>query len=152
MDKKQLLIHQLEKKAAAYAEAARVITPPTGWVKAIRTALGMTMEQLAAKLSMTKQAVLEIEKREKEGRITLNSLQQTADAMDMKLVYGLIPKDGSFENLIERKAHALAKEIVLRTSQSMKLEDQENSEERIREAIAEKKLKFKYEIPKALWD
>lgn len=39
--------------------------------------------------------------------------------------------DGSLDALIERKAKALATEIVLRTSNSMKLEDQENSMYRI---------------------
>jgi hypothetical protein len=45
----------------------------------------------------------------------------------MQLVYGLVPKDGSLEALIERKAKQLATQIVLRTSNSMKLEEQENS-------------------------
>lgn len=152
MDKQQLIISQLEKRVSAFSEAVAIPTPPSGWVKAVRNALGMTLEQLGKKLSVSKQAALEIEKREKEGRITINSLRETAHAMDMKLVYGFVPKDGSFEKLIDKKATALAKEIVLRTSQSMKLEDQENSDERIAKAIEEKTLKLKQQLPKALWD
>ncbi|MCC5933360.1 MAG: mobile mystery protein A [Candidatus Cyclonatronum sp.] len=152
MDKQQLIISQLEKRVSAFSEAVAIPHPPSGWVKAVRNALGMTLEQLGKKLSVSKQAALEIEKREKEGRITINSLRETAHAMDMKLVYGFVPKDGSFEKLIDKKATALAKEIVLRTSQSMKLEDQENSDERIAKAIEEKTLKLKQQLPKALWD
>ena len=49
----------------------------------------------------------------------------------MQLVYGLVPKDGSLEALIERKAKELAKQIVMPTSNTMKLEDKKNPKERI---------------------
>jgi hypothetical protein len=47
--------------------------------------------------------------------------------MDLQLIYVLIPKDGTLELLIDRKARELATKIVNRTSHSMKLEGQENS-------------------------
>jgi hypothetical protein len=50
----------------------------------------------------------------------------------MELVYGLVPKDGSIEKLIDRKAKELATRIVSRTSNSMKLEDQENTQQRLK--------------------
>lgn len=56
------------------------------------------------------------------------------------------------EALIDRKAEELAKEIVRRTSNTMKLEDQENSRQRIEKAIAERTMAIKSEMPKALWD
>ena len=71
--------------------------------------------------------------------------------MDMKLVYGLVPIDGSIEKMIEKRAMALAREIVLRTSNSMKLEDQQNSNERIDRAIQEKVMEIKDELPKYIW-
>jgi len=70
----------------------------------------------------------------------------------MQLVYGFVPKDGSLEALIERKAEEKATQIVLHTSNTMRLEDQENSAERIKKAIEEKKNLFKNELPKILWD
>lgn len=84
----------------------------------------MSLQQVADKLAITKQSVQEIEIREKEGSITLNSLKETANALDMQIVYGLMPKDGNIEDLIERKAKELALRIVSRTSNTMKLEDQ----------------------------
>jgi hypothetical protein len=42
--------------------------------------------------------------------------------------------------------------IVARTSNTMKLEDQENSEIRLSKAIEERKALLKYEMPKILWD
>lgn len=152
MNKKNLLKQQLNGKMAAYATLKHVAIPPTGWIKAIRSALGMSMQQLGNKLSITKQSVQEIEQREREGSITIKSLKEVASAMDMQLVYGFVPNDGSLDALIDRKAKELAKQIVMRTSNTMKLEDQQNSEERLEQAIQERTIAIKNEMPKILWD
>lgn len=136
----------------AYNSLAKVQPPPTGWIRAVRLAVGMSLQQLGKKLSITKQSMLDVEKREKDGSISLKALRDAAEALDMQLVYGFVPKDGSLEAMIERKARDLAREIVLRTSNTMKLEDQENSAERITKAIEEKTTLFKNELPKILWD
>ncbi len=112
----------------------------------------MSLQQLADKLSITKQSVQEIELREKEGTITLKNLRVAANALDMQLVYGLVPKDGSLEKLIDRKARELATRIVSRTSNTMKLEDQENTQQRLKKAIEERTAIIKNELPKMLWD
>lgn len=129
-----------------------MIPPPTGWIKAIRTALGISMRQLGNRLSITKQSVQDIEKREQEGSITLKALKEAAKALDMQLVYGFVPNDGTLEALIDRKAKELATQIVSRTSNTMKLEDQENSKQRIEKAIEERAIVLKNEMPKSLWD
>ena len=152
MNKKKLQIEQMENKLSGFSTAQKVLTPPTGWVKAVRVSLGMSLQQLADKLSITKQSAQEIELREKEGSITLKSLRETADALDMQLVYGLVPKDGSIEKLIDRKARELATRIVSRTSNTMKLEDQENTQQRLKKAIEERTAVIKNELPKMLWD
>lgn len=152
MNKKKLQLEQLDRKIKGFSEATKVTPPGTGWVKAVRLSLGMSLQQLANKLSITKQSVQEIEKREKEGNITLKSLKKAANALDMKLVYGLVPNDGTLDALIEHKARELAIKIVTRTSNNMKLEDQENSEERLKKAIEERTTNIKNEMPKILWD
>jgi predicted DNA-binding mobile mystery protein A len=152
MHKKSLQIQQLNAKMQAFTGANKVVAPPTGWLKAIRTALGMSLVQLGKKLNVTKQSVLEMEEREKEGSITIKSLREAARALDMQLVYGLVPNDGSIDALIERKAKELAKQIVMRTSNSMKLEDQENTKQRLEKALQERTIIIKNEMPKSLWD
>jgi len=72
--------------------------------------------------------------------------------MDMQLVYGFLPNDGSIDALIERRATEIATQIVLRTANTMKLEDQANSVNRIEEAIKERTVAIKNEMPKILWD
>ncbi len=137
---------------SGFAALNQAAIPPTGWIKAIRTAIGMSMQQLGNKLSISKQGIQDIEKREKEGSITIKSLKEIARALDMELVYGFVPKDGSLDALIDRKAKELATLIVLRTSNTMKLEDQGNTNKRIENAIKERAEKIKNEMPKILWD
>lgn len=152
MTNKSLKIEQLSKKTRELKGLVNLGIPPTGWIKAIRLAIGMSARQLGDKLHITRQGVQEMEKREKDGAITIQSLREVARTLDMNFVYGFVPKDGTFEALIDRKARELATRIVLRTSQSMQLEDQENSPQRIQKAIEERTEAIKKEIPKALWD
>lgn len=93
-----------------------------------------------------------MEEREKEGAITLKSLREVAKALDMKVVYALVPTKGSVEEMIDQKAKELAIKIVMRTSTSMMLENQENSADRIKKAIEERAEELKTENLKLLWD
>jgi predicted DNA-binding mobile mystery protein A len=152
MRNNKLQFQQLNEKIDQLTGLQHVIVPPIGWIKAIRNGIGMTMEQLGKKLSITKQGVMDIEKREKEGAITIKSLQEIAKAMDMKLVYGFVPNEGDLEQMIETRAIEMAKKIVERTSNTMKLEDQANSKERIEKAIKERASEIINNTPKILWD
>jgi predicted DNA-binding mobile mystery protein A len=152
MKRKKLQIEQLSKKLKPYISVDKEIRPSMGWVKTIRTSIGMSLEQLGDKLGITKQSAQNLEKREREGSITIKALNEAGKAIDMRLVYGFVPIDGSIENLIERKAKKIATEIVMRTSSTMKLEDQENSSERIEKAINERTKELVEEMPKILWD
>ncbi|WP_018344078.1 mobile mystery protein A [Cytophaga aurantiaca] len=152
MKKNKLQIEQLSQKIQGFGYLIETTKPTIGWIKTIRTSLGMSLEQIGNKLNITRQSAQNLEKREAAGAITLKSLEEAANALDMKLVYALVPKDGSIEKLIERKANQLAVEIVMRTSGTMKLEDQENSPERIKKAIAERTSEIIDELPKMLWD
>jgi predicted DNA-binding mobile mystery protein A len=150
--KKILILNQLDAKMKRLNTTSIGELPSTGWIKATRMALGMSQEQLGKKLQITRQSVQELEKREKEGTITLKTLKEVAKAMDIQLVYGFIPNQGSLEALIEKKAIELATRIVMRTSNSMKLEDQQNSDKRLQKAIKERTRMLVNEMPKILWD
>lgn len=150
--KKTLILNQLDAKIKKLNTESIIELPSIGWIKATRMALGMSQEQLGKKLQITRQSVQELEKREKEGTITLKTLKEVAKAMDIQLVYGFIPNQGSLEALIEKKASELATRIVMRTSNSMKLEDQQNSDKRLQKAIKERTRMLINEMPKILWD
>lgn len=150
--KRSLLINQLDEKISGFATAMKNSIPAKGWVNAIRMALGLTLEQLGKKLSMTKQAAYQMELREAEGSITIQSLKLVAESLEMDFVYGFVPKSGTLENYIDLKAEEMAKKIVERTSVSMGLENQLNRPDRIQKAILEKKEEIKRLMPKSLWD
>jgi predicted DNA-binding mobile mystery protein A len=152
MAKKTLELNLLEQRLATFSKLESFSAPNGGWVKSIRTALGMTLLQMGKRLGVSKQAVLDMEKREAEGSITLKALREVGQAIDMQLVYGFVPNDGSLDALIEKKARELASQIVHRTSSSMVLEDQANSEYRLNQAIDERTLEIKQQMPKILWD
>ena len=147
-----LLRKQLAPKQAAFRSAKTIVNPANGWLNAVRTSLGMSLEQVAHKLGVSKQNVQSLEMREKQKTISLKSLETVAHAMDMQLVYALIPKDDTLDALIERKAEALAYDLVQRTAQTMILEDQEVPYERLKDAVAERKQEIIQNNPKTLWD
>ena len=151
-NKKKLLIEQLDQKLKYFQKTEMVLVPEKGWVNTIRTALNMTMAQLGTKLNITRQGVKSIEESEAKGTISLNSLKDIAEALDLKFVYGFVPKDGTIDNLINSKAEKLARKIVLRTNQNMKLENQGIRDEKINESIIDLANEIKREMRKSLWD
>ncbi|MBO0589953.1 mobile mystery protein A [Cellulophaga sp. E16_2] len=151
-NKKKLLIEQLDKKLEKFKDSAMVQIPTKGWINTIRTTLNMTREQLGTKLEMTKGAIQKIEEREALGQITINKLRDVGQALDMKFVYGFVPKNGTINDLIQIEAEKLAQKIVLRTNQNMKLEDQGIGDEKIARTIEELASEIKREMRKSLWD
>jgi predicted DNA-binding mobile mystery protein A len=150
--KVKLIIEQLDRKFERLFDIQDLVMPTEGWVNAIRQALKMSLRQLGSRIGITAQSVKEIETREKLGTVSINTLKQVGMALDMRLIYGFIPNDKSLDQMIQKKALELAKEIVLRTSGTMNLEDQENTMERIRDAIKDRAEQIKNEMPKYLWD
>ena len=151
-NKRTLLIEQLDQKLEAFSKTKEIIIPERGWINTIRTTFNMTMAQLGSKLKITRQGVKRIEESEANGTITINSLKDVANALEMKFLYGFIPKEGSIENLINLKAEKLARKIVLRTNQNMKLENQGISEDKIDASIIDLANEIKREMRKSLWD
>lgn len=148
-----LLIQQLDKKINTFKAVQQVVIPNGGWIYAIRKAIKMSLRQLGNRLGITAQGAKKLETREQEGTITLNDLRAAAQVLDMQLIYGFVPKqEASLEKIIEKQAIELASKIVMKTSNTMKLEDQENSKARIQKAIEEKAAQIKAEMPRYLWD
>ncbi len=150
--RQQLLIEQADRKLALFIPLNAITVPPKGWIHTIRLALRMSLRQLGNRLKISPQSVKEMEERESTGSITLKGLKEVGEVLDMKLVYGFIPKSQSLEGMIEKRATEIARDIVLRTSNTMQLEDQENSKIRIEKAIKSRSDEIKREMPKYLWD
>lgn len=149
---KSLSLEQLDNKLQKFELIGNISVPNKGWINIIRTTLNMSLKQLGKKLNITSQSVKEIESRESDKKITLEKLSEVAHALNLKFVYGFIPKDGSLEKMIEKRAYEIAQQIVLKTSHTMALEDQQNNPARIKKAIKDRAQQIKSEMPKYLWD
>ena len=151
-NQRKLLIEQLDRKLKPFLGSEMVIIPDNGWINTIRTTINMTLEQLGKKLNMTKQGVKRIEESEAAGTITLKSLKEVGNVLEMKFVYGFVPIDGSIDSLLDRKSRILAEKIILRTNHNMMLEDQEIEKGNLNNAIEDLSKEIKFELKKAIWD
>ena len=152
MKSQKLVLDQTDSKIKSFVAVKKVIVPSSGWVYAIRLSLGMSLKQLGRRMNITAQSVKEIEERERAGTISINVLRQFGKSLNMKFIYGFIPEKESISEMVKQRALEIAKEIVMRTSVNMSLEEQKNSEKRLRKAIKEKALEIQQEMPKYLWD
>ena len=151
-DKRKLLIDQLDRKLRVYSAAAETEIPERGWIFTIRNTLNMTLEQLGRRLDISRQGVKRIENSEMSGSITINLLREAGHAMDMKLVYGFVPRYGTVSKLIEQKSYELAKKIIQRTDQTMLLEDQATDQEHLKVAVEDLADQIRQEVRRSLWD
>ncbi|HEY1132044.1 MAG TPA: mobile mystery protein A [Roseateles sp.] len=114
---------RLDTKLAPFRALTTIDMPRTGWLRAIRQALGMSSRQLAERLGLASQSVDDMEKTEATGTIRLDTLRRAAAALDCTLVYALVPNQ-SLQAMVERRARALATAALDRVDQTMALEDQ----------------------------
>ena len=153
--KSNLLLQRqvLEKKLSAWVKLAHERTPATGWIKAIRGALGMTTKQLAERMDLEQPNIIALEQREARGAVTLESLEKAARAMDCKLIYAIVPNDHylSLDDILNRRAEAVAKDLMKKVSHSMSLESQEVGGEDKREQLLRLAKDLKEKVDSRLW-
>jgi predicted DNA-binding mobile mystery protein A len=111
--------------------AARVPSPEDGWIKSVRTALGMSAAQLGKRMRVSQQTVAGLEKRERSGSISISSLARAAEALNCELQIVFAPRT-SLEATVRAQAEAKARAQRNRIVHTMGLEDQA---EGVREAL-----------------
>jgi predicted DNA-binding mobile mystery protein A len=121
---RNLRLKQLDRSLEPYRAARKAPRPSKGWIRAIRQALGVSSGELARRLGTSRQLPLQFEKSEAEDRITLKSLRVVANLLDCDLVYALVPRAASMEELIQNRARTEARQRVLGVEHSMALENQ----------------------------
>jgi len=148
---KQLQRTQIDSMLEPFRGVLQTSVPRGGWIRAIREGLGMSAAQLATRLGVIRQSVEAYERSEAAGKITLESLNKVAEAMNCRLVYALVPVKPLGEMQRDR-AKKLADALLDPVAHTMKLEDQAMSEQ---EAKRQRKILVKQlllENPKKLWD
>jgi predicted DNA-binding mobile mystery protein A len=121
---RELRLLQLGHTLAAFKTAKSEVRPQRGWLRAIRQALGLSLERVARTMNVSRSQVLLFEKSEAQDRISLHSLRRVAEAMGCELVYAIVPKFGTIQELAEQRARADATQRVLSVEHSMALEGQ----------------------------
>ncbi|OCK54154.1 mobile mystery protein A [Bradyrhizobium sp. LMTR 3] len=139
---------RLVDKAAADHAALR--TPPEGWFRTVRNALGMSGTQLAKRLGVTRARIPQIEQAELTGAATLKSMQAAAEAMGCRFVYAVLPV-GTIQDVIAAQARKKAQALVGRASTHMALEDQALSNAKIAAEVERIAADLMREMPSNFW-
>ncbi len=147
---KQLHRTQIDRRLAPFRHLSTLDAPQQGWVRTIRQALGMSLRQLAERLDLSKSAVHQLEQREPEGGITLDSLRRLAHAMEADLVYAIVPRR-TLEETLECQAQDRARDLVRQVADSMGVEGQGTSSDQV-ERLIESHRERLLRKPRRLWD
>lgn len=125
-----LRLKQLDTALDHWREAGLPPRPPSGWLKAIREALGMTASHVARQIGVAPSTVLRLETSEADDTISLASLRRTAEALGCELHYALVPRRSLADTLAAR-ATELAAQRLAAVSHTMALEAQSTSRESV---------------------
>lgn len=135
---------------AAAANGGGLNTPPEGWLRTVRHALGMSGAELAKKMGVTRARVTQAEHAELVGGITLKSMKATAEAMGCRFVYAIVPPE-STKDLITAQARKKAMAIVSTASKHMALENQALPNDKITQEIDRLAQEIAREMPPDFW-
>ncbi len=146
-------------KATVRAQYARIIDanasmsdakqPPEGWIKTMRKALGMSVQDLADRMGIARNSIYLSENTEGKKSISIAQMEKIAEAMGGKFVYAIVPA-GSVDHMIEEQARARATAAVLRSNAHMALEQQPFGTKSLKNEI-ERLTKEYVRNPSDLW-
>jgi predicted DNA-binding mobile mystery protein A len=150
MTVKATVLEQYQRIVDNAASLAAPKTPPEGWLRTVRSALGMSGAELAKKMGVTRARVAQAEQAELTGSITLKSMQAMAEAMGCRFVYAIVPP-GRIEDVILAQARKKATAIVETASKHMALENQVLPKDKIAQEVERLTQKIAREMPPDLW-
>lgn len=152
MSIKDIVLAQYRESINQAAKPSADITvPPEGWLCSVRKALQMSGAQLGRRLNVTRARISHAEKNELEGRITIKTMQQMAEAMGCRFVYTIVPEN-TIEDIIKERAHVKASELVALANKHMALEDQTLSPEQRDFEVERLQRDMMDKLPSDFWD
>lgn len=134
----------------AARQLAPLQSPKEGWIAIMRKALGMSAPELARRMGVTKAAIYQAERKEREGGVTLRHMEKLAEALGGRFVYAIVP-DESVEDALRAQARKKAESIIKRASAHMALEMQPLTREQTREEIDRLAEELLRERPSDFW-
>lgn len=125
------------KLPAMRAAAVSFNRPRGGWIQAVRVALGMSVVDLANRLSVAPSTIHRLEASEAEGTIQMESLTRVAEELGCDVVYALVPRQ-DLETTVNKRALELGAKALRSTQTTMKLEQQGLQREVLNKLIEQK--------------
>ena len=108
------------------------------------------MRSFATRLGFKEPAsVKEMERNERVGTITLQTLRRAADALDADLVYAIIPRK-PLRQMVAERAKAVARQRVSPLAKSMALEEQGLTKAQLERQVEELARELEQK-PELLW-
>jgi transcriptional regulator with XRE-family HTH domain len=95
---------RLDLEMRSYRQAGREKNLTNGLLRAVRQTLNIPVAEVAKKMGVNRSVVFDLEAREPRNTISLKSMSRMAQAMDCKVVYGIVPNGGKkLEDLVEER-------------------------------------------------
>jgi predicted DNA-binding mobile mystery protein A len=113
----------LERDLQRHREAPTP-APRSGWIRAIRDALGMSTSELARRAGRSKARISQIERAERDRSLTLDTLDRVAAALGCRVEYLLVPRQ-PLDEMVWEQARAKATAEIAAVDHTMALEDQQ---------------------------
>lgn len=148
MDIQKLRLEQVDRALKSTKVPPR---PSAGWIRVIRSALGMTTRQLAARLDVAQSTVVALEKSEADDKITLHTLRRAAEALDCELHYVFVPRR-PLTMRVDLQAEHLAMKMAGDVAHTMRLEEQGSSEAFTKRSVKLIKNEMLASSWKKLWE
>lgn len=149
---KKLKQKQADRYLERFQDLKQLPMPKQGWVKYMRNALGMTTQQLAQRLKVSRRRVVTIEQAEVHHATTLKTLKQAANAMDCELIYAIVPRT-SLKQTIEMHARKFVKKHLKEIDHHMALELQTVKDKKAIDAQVEDLVQhYLSKSIKVIWD
>lgn len=125
--------------------------PSEGWLATLRKALGMSGAEVAARMGVSRNAVYQAERNERDGAITVSQMRKLAEAMGGRFVYAIVP-EGSAQDVIHAQARRKAKARIRRASAHMALEKQSLPSAETKRRIEELASELVRDMPPDFWE
>jgi transcriptional regulator with XRE-family HTH domain len=84
LDREQRNFRVAAKKASFYPQ----------WLRRVRKALGVQAGEMARELEVHRSVIYRLEESENKKSISLRAMEKMAEAMDCRVVYAIVPRNG----------------------------------------------------------
>jgi predicted DNA-binding mobile mystery protein A len=144
----------MDRKIKPWIAVRNDLSPPSGWIKAVRGSLGLSARQLGEPLGIQASSISQFEESEPEGKVTLHTMQKLANAMRCRFVYAILPEEPfeSLDSLLDDQATQAARDIAGQVGHTMRLEKQGIGLEQSNEQVIELAGLLKAKMDSSIWD